>query len=350
MNTVKHVLMAENGGDGGAAGGGASAGNGGQGQGSANPVFADANAARTFLKEYVPGEDYLKAFDDTKVVPFATHIKTKVDEFGKQFPADWRTQIAGENQDALKTLERFQSPKALYDSYGALRSKMASGELKAITPFPDKGTPEEQLTWRTANGIPESHDGYVKSLKLGDGVKLTEDDQKTVESFAKSAHAAHLSPGHFNATVGWFLSEKQARDTARAEKDAEYRMQSEDALRSEWQTDYRGNIARINALLDQAPQGVKDLVLGGRLSDGTPIGNHPATLNWLVSLSRQTNPAGVVIPGAGGSLPQSIDDEITKIEKTMKEDRGAYNKDEKMQARLRELYSARDKFSGKKAA
>jgi len=46
-------------------------------------------------------------------------------------------------------------------------------------------------------------------------------------------------------------------------------------------------------------------------------------------------------PGQTSDPQQTVEDEIGQIEKVMREDRRAYNADEKMQARLRELYDIR---------
>lgn len=338
-NRRLYVYQYPEGGDGGAGGAGG-AGGGGAGE---QPAFPDAAAARTFLNDYVSEPDLIKDVPDDKILPWATHLKTKVDEFGKQIPATWRQIVAGDNPEHLKTLERFQSPKALYESYAALRGKMSSGELKQISPFPDKGTPEQQAAWRVENGIPlepKGDKGYKVSLP--DGMVLGEDDKAVVEHFAEAAHAAHMRPEHFNSTIAWYLNEKAARAQAMAEKDSEFRMGAEDTLRAEWGGGYRENVARITALLDQAPEGVKDLVAGARAHDGTIIGDHPQVVRWLADIARQLNPAGVNIPATGGSQAASIEDEIKQIEDVMEKDRRKYNSDEKMQARLRELYTARD--------
>lgn len=352
-NNRRHVYMEQAGGE--PAGGGAPAGGGGApaaggNGGGAQAPFADAATARGFLKEYVNDEGVLKAVPDDKVVGWATHVKTKVDSFGNQFPEKWRDLVAGDNVEHKKTLERFHSPKALYESYAALRQKMSSGELKATTAFPDKGTPEEQAAWRAASGIPAKPEEYLAAFKAPEGVEMTDDDKAVLGKLSASAHASHLPPSAFNATASWFLAEKQVRADARADKDDEFRATSEDTLRAEWGTDYRQNVARIGALLDTAPKGVKEQLAGARLSDGSRFGDHPEVLRFLVDISRQVNPAGVLLPGAGGNLSQSIEDEIGGIEKTMRENRSKYDKDEKMQARLRELYGAREKLQGKKAA
>ena len=89
--------------------------------------------------------------------------------------------------------------------------------------------------------------------------------------------------------------------------------------------------------------------MGGRFSDGTPFMSDPKVLNYLLGLARELNPLGTVLPGQGGDLAQGVDAEIATIEKFMKTNRGEYNKDAKMQARLRELYTARDTIKQKAA-
>jgi hypothetical protein len=67
---------------------------------------------------------------------------------------------------------------------------------------------------------------------------------------------------------------------------------------------------------------------------------------WLVHNAKTINPMASVVPGAGANLASAIEDEITSIEKVMRENRKAYNGDEKMQQRLRDLYSARERAKG----
>jgi hypothetical protein len=350
-------------GDGGAGGGGAGgggAGGGGQGAGGGNGQGAGAQGggqggegqpsaadARAFLAEY-SDPDVLKSVPDDKVVPWYARVKGKVDEFGKSFPAEWRKLVAGENPEHLKTLERFQSPKALYESYAALRGKLSSGELREMTPFPEKGTPEQQTQWRTINGIPEKPEDYKPQLPQG--AKLTDDDQAVIAGMAKAAHAAHMRPEHFNANVGWYLQTKNERAQALHDKNLEVQDATEETLRAEWGADYKGNIARIEGLLDMAPKGVKETVANARAADGTALLNNADFARYMVDLARQINPAGVVLPGSGGNMSQSIDEEIKGIEELMRTNRSEYNRDEKKQARLRDLYDARDRLRGGKAA
>lgn len=361
LSKNKHVLMQEAGAAG-AAGGGAAAGaaagaqagqQGGQQAGQQagqqqqqQGAFADAAAARTYLSEYVHEPELLKSVPDEKVVPWATHVKGRVDEHGKQFPADWRKLIAGDNAEHLKTLERFGTPKALYDSYGALRSKLSSGELKPVTAFPDKGTPEEQAAWRSSNGVPEKPEAYDLKLKN----KLTDDDNAVIESMRKAAHAKHVPQANVQAFAEWFFAEKDARTQARNERINQVSEANEEELRAEMGADYKPNMNRIKALLDTAPKGLAEMLGHARLQDGTRLGDNPNYVRWFVDLARQVIPAGVVLGGDGGDIGQTIDAELANIKKVMTENRAAYNKDTKMQARYRELLGAQNRMAGKKKA
>jgi hypothetical protein len=264
---------------------------------------------------------------------------------------DWRKDIAGDNADHLKTLERFASPKAMFESYTALRAKMSSGELKEAKPFPDKGTPEEQNAWRKEQGLPEKPEGYYEHLKFDDGLVIGEADKPAVDSFLKSAHASNMPTAAAKAAVAWYFEQQDVAAEARAEADKKVAQETVDKLRTEWGGDYRTNMNGIKALLSTAPAGVADKVMNTRMSDGTPLMSDPDFLRFLTSQYRQINPVSTVVPaGDEAAMAKSIDDEIGQIQKTMRENRPAYNKDPKMQARYRELLSARERMQGKKAA
>lgn len=326
-----------------ASGAAAGAAAGGAQGGGQQAAFADAASARTFLSEYVHDGEFLKGIPDDKVIPWAAKTKGRVDEFGKQFPADWRKLVAGDNAEHLKTLDRFQSPKALYESYNTLRAKLSSGELKPVTAFPDKGTADEQTAWRVANGVPEKAEGYT--FNVPKGVQLSDEDKGILTSLQQGAHAKHIPAAHAQAFADWMLTSRQAGIEQRAERDSALREQSEDAMRSEWGGDYKANRGRIGALLDTGPKGIRDMLGKARLADGSLLGDNPEWLRFFASVSRQLIPQGVVLT-EGADIGKSVDDEIASIEKTMRTDRKTYNKDEKMQGRYRELLGARDRLKG----
>jgi hypothetical protein len=262
------------------------------------------------------------------------------------WPEAWRLEMAGHNPDEAKRLERFNSPRDTYKSYRELEQRVSSGELKLAKPFPEKGTPEEQTAWRKENGIPEAPDKYDLNME---GVVIGDEDKPIIEGFLKYAHKANYTPQQVHAGLDWYYDHVEKQAEARAESDKQVMVASQDALRAEWGNEYRPNINRIHALLDTAPPGVKDKLLSGRMANGVPVGSDPDILRFLASVSREINPVTTVVPGAGANIASAIEDEISQIEKLMKENRAAYNQDEKKQARLRELYAARDRAKSRAA-
>lgn len=223
----------------------------------------------------------------------------------------------------------------------ALRQKVDSGELRSAAPFPDKGTPEEQVAWRKAHGIPEKPEDYSQSY--GDGLTIGENDKEFVDGFLKVAHESNASPQQVNNMLRWYYDQQEKNLSAQEERDAAYLAASEDTLRTEWGGEYRVNVNLMKGMVESMPESIRDLFVQARMGDGTALLNHPDMARWLVNTARIVNPVHTVVPGAGANVAGAIDDEIAQIEKVLREDRTRYNSDEKMQARLRQLYDARER-------
>lgn len=286
--------------------------------------------------------------DDTK--PDAKAVANPANADGKatpvaDWPADWREKAAGGDAKILQRLSRYASPKALTEALIAAQNRIREGEL-APRIKKDSGA-DEIKAYREAHGIPETVEGY--DLKK---YNITDADKPLVEGYLKRAHETHQTPEQVAAGLDAYyeISQKMADD--RHQQDAQVTQEAEDSLRTEWGDDFRRNINLIKSFLDGAPEGLKDRLLKGRLSDGRPIASDPSTLRWLLSLELDRNPVGIIAPASGENMRQSVDDEIKKIEDAMRKDRAAYNKDEKMQQRYRDLleYRIQQNEKGKKAA
>lgn len=253
------------------------------------------------------------------------------------WPDDWRNRYAGEDVKKMERLNRYASPAAAFDALLSLQSKIGAGELRSK--LPDNATKEQVAAWRSENGIPESPDKY----DLAD-VKVSAEDKAMVDGFLAKLHGANAPAAVAKEAVAWYYDEAERRTEERLNKDKQIAMTSEDALRAEWGDEYRTNVNMANGLLETIPADVRNLFRTGRLGDGTPIMSSPNVLKALVSWSRQINPVTTVVPNAGANIGSAIEDEIKAIEHTMKTDRKAYNEDDKMQSRYRELLDARSRI------
>ena len=259
------------------------------------------------------------------------------------WPEDWRTKVAAGDEKLGKVFERYSSPEDVAKALVAAQRRLTSGELRST--LPKDATPEQLAAWRQENGIPDSPEGYDLS-QLPGGLTIGEADKPLIEAFVKDMHGANASPELVKSAIASYyrLQEQQAGQLA--QQDATVHQRAEDELRREWGNDYRVNVNAMTALLDAAPAGVKEGLLGARLADGTLLGDNPTVLRWLAGMAREMNPVATVMPGSGANAMQAMSDEIASIEKTMREDPDKYWKGEsgaQMQARYRQLVDARDK-------
>lgn len=266
--------------------------------------------------------------------------------------ADWRDAYVkshGGDEKLRARLDRYASPDAVVDALFSVQTKISTGELKVTTPFPDKGTPEQQVEWRRSQGIPEAPDKY--GVQLGGGRVIGEDDKPMIDSFLKGAHAANMPPAYVNATLNWYYDTVEASQAAQAQHDRETKEALEDKLRTEWGPDYRTNKAVIEAFLDTGPAGTKDLLFSARLADGTPLVSNYDVVRFLVDKAREFNPPLPLTPGDGAQA-KGIEDELASLKSMMPNKNSEYwkgPKAEKLQARYRELISWQQKLAARAA-
>lgn len=262
---------------------------------------------------------------------------------------DWRDAMAtinGEVDPKIKrALDRYQTPEAVVAAHMVLRQRLDSGDL--TSKLPKDAKPEEIAAWRKDNGIPEKPEGYLEALP--NGLVIGDADKPGITKFVTAMHGQNASPAMVGAALGQYYALREAAAADRAEADGREEMATTDALRLEWGADFRGNMNAIHGLLDSAPAGLKDKLANARMPDGSAMMNDQSALRWFGALAREINPASTVVPGAGGNAGKGVDDRIGEIEKVMRTDRRAYDKDTKMQAELRDLYDARERFKARAA-
>ncbi len=264
-------------------------------------------------------------------------------------PDTWRENLAKGNEKLLGELKRFTTFDKYVESTWNLRQRLSAGEFRR--PLGENPTEDEIKQYRADNGIPEKAEDY----KLPDGLKIGEEDQPIIDEFLKFSHDKHRSQAEVQEVVDWyFKAQEQAREQM-YEQDLVVKQQSEDALRASWGQEFRGNVNAIQGWIKaSAPKGLFERLMGGRLADGSVIGNDVEMLLWLAQTARELNPAAAVVPGGAGATIDTVNGRIEAIDKMMRNDppgsRDAYFKDEKLQKEYRDLISARDAMKGGKAA
>lgn len=262
------------------------------------------------------------------------------------WPEDWRERLAGTDEAFLKHLKRYSSPanyaKAGFEAQQKIRTE---GIKKPLSP---DAKPEEVAQWRKENGIPETPDGY--EIKPREGYVWGEQDRPLLGKVQEFAHKRSWTPDRANEVGELYVELEEHIQAQRHEQDKAFRSQAQDELREKWGSGYRSEINGIkNYTTATMPPELPDLLFGGRMADGTKVGDHPLFLEWLASQGREINPAASVVPAGTTNAVKSMTDEIAQIEQTMATDAHKYWGDPAMQKRYADLVTAREKMNARAA-
>ncbi len=256
------------------------------------------------------------------------------------WPADWRENLAKgadgkPDEKVLDRLKRFSDPSGIWQSFRNLEAKQSSGEL--VPKLSKDATPEQIAAYRQANGIPEAPDKY--EIKLREGLVIGEEDKPVIEEFAKRLHGKNVSNEVMSGFVEAYYDILETQAQKATEEAGKRKQATEDALRKEWGEEFRPNQTRIQNLIEaNLPV---DSPLKAKLQ--RTIERDPDFAKMMDALARQIMPVTTLLPQGQGGLAASVDTEIAEIEKLMRTDRNAYNKDVKKQERYQELLAFRDR-------
>jgi hypothetical protein len=258
---------------------------------------------------------------------------------------DWRERIAGDDPKALQRLQRFPDVGSVFKSFREMEAKFSSGQVRQ--PLPENPTPEQIAEYRQANNIPEKFSDY--QIELSDGLVIGEADRPLVDAVLERAHAVNASPEVVNAVLDEFfvIQEQRAQEAAqRVETDKANLIET---LKGEWGGNFRAEMVAVHNLVQQAPDGLGDLILTARLADGSLLGNNIAATKWLAGVARELNPAGTVVPNAGGDQLGAIKDQIAEMEKEMSTNIRAWQhpSNNERRGQYGKLLEARDKLTAR---
>jgi hypothetical protein len=264
-------------------------------------------------------------------------------------PASWDVlrKLAADGDESLeKELARHTDLKSLAKSWKEQKAELSKRQAK--TDLSKDATDEQKAEWRKNNGIPEKASDY--KIELGDGLVVGEADKPIVDKFLGVAHEKGWKQDQVNDALGFYFQLKDQEEAEIVNTVKSARIQTEESLRQEWGPEYRSNVNAGYTLLQQTfGKETAALIISARGDDNIPLGSRPEWLKGMAKLAREINPAAALMPTSTANAA-GVETEIEQIEGVMKNDRAKYNADEKMQARLRDLYSARERMGGKKAA
>jgi hypothetical protein len=259
------------------------------------------------------------------------------------WPTDWREKMAGGDAKRLAELQRYTSPQAVDDARRAAAERISKGDLRQPKPEGAEATPEKLAEWRKAQGIPEAPDKYEmpKGLVVGDA------DKPIVDGFLKTMHEQDATPGEVQRALGWWQAHQEAQREAMLEADSTYRDQNVEALQREMGPEFRRNMKMAEEFLKDTPAGVYDAIGKARGPDGRLLFANAQVLSWFTNMALAKNPQAAVMGMTGPAANAAMETEISGLEKQMGDFNSDYHKGpnrDKLQARYRELITARDKL------
>lgn len=291
------------------------------------PEGEDTVAAREALGKFETAGDYLE------------HVSGLEN-------ANWRDAFAGDDAKFKSSLERYSTQADLGAAFREQRATISAGQYQQP---PAEGADEKTVAaYREANGIPAESAGYMENLP--DGMVVGEEDAEYMGDFMGVLHGLNAPPQYAHAVIEWYNGFSEKVQDEMAAEDATQHQETEGQLRTDWGTDFQANMNLVGTFLEtNFGKEAKDQMMNGRYPDGRAFMNDPAVLKGIAEVQRKIDPITQITP-PGGDAMQTMNDEIAEIEKVMREDRPRYNKDEQMQARLRELYDIRTQHERKTAA
>lgn len=257
-------------------------------------------------------------------------------EAPQSMPENWRSLMSGENKKTLNQLERYKTPADMANALIEAKQKIREGVSEKL---PENPTDEQIAAYREQNGIPAEHTGY--ELALNDGLVIGEDDKPIIDSVLQAMHGTNASPDTVNATVNAYYTMQEQAYADREVKDNSDRTDAVAALKDAWGADYQANQNAVVSLLNTVPEGIREELQSARLPNGDALFNSPDFMEWMAGVSRKSNPAATVMPNANNPV-QAMNDELTHIENTMKNEPNKYWGDPAMQKRYNELLGAKE--------
>lgn len=254
------------------------------------------------------------------------------------WPDDWRTIAAGEDEGLGKHLGRYSTVQDALKAGHEAAQKIRSGEWNQQPP--QEATDEDMAKWREEHGVPVEAAAY--DLPLPDGVEkegdLDEIHQLTRQAFREGFHERHLTQETVSGLIEMTNGIAERQMEAQAQRDAEQLEKAEDVLREDWGAEFRANV-NLNAryLADTFGEDWQ-MVLAARRPDGVRFAEDPDFARWVNKLAREAG--GTALQGGEGVTQKASAARKAEIENVMATDYARYMSDPSMQEDYSRLLAA----------
>lgn len=183
-----------------------------------------------------------------------------------------------------------------------------------------------------AKGAPQA--SFDADASQGDLAQQEQPEAASAFGVDKVAAVLGLPAETLAGARAWITGEAQFSDEQLAQFDKAHEAEAITELRALWGDKFLPNFKAIEAYLDTLPDNAGVFFKHARDGNGKAIANNPATLQLLLGQAQARRST---------TLSGSLAEQIAAIEHTMRTDRTAYDRDENLQARYRELLTMRER-------
>ena len=229
--------------------------------------------------------------------------------------ADWRKEIAGDDESKQNVLARYTDPNAAMNALFEARSKL--NERAQSSALPDNATDEQVAEWRTANNVPATAEEYA--LTLDDGLELGEDDKAAMAPIFNTLHGLNLSNDVASKVTSAILTqENQEMERMQAQHNLDMQ-ETTKLLKTQWGGDYDANVNLVKSLFASTlPGDMLDSFFTARMGTGKALFNSPEVMNAFAEMARKVNPAATLVPNVTNPR-QSLEGRLAELQGMMSE-------------------------------
>lgn len=224
-----------------------------------------------------------------------------------------RETLSGGDEDFMKELGRYKSVESLTKAMREARiAARNTGKAASTVPTLKEGANDAEIAaYREAYGIPADAKEYPGDFRAD--FKPTDGDKQLLGDFKAAMHSKNVPPQAAAAALDWYQDfatiQQQQRDGLMAKRETETMA----ALKAEWGSDYKPNIAAANHIMNQTigPEGAEEL-LGVRLEDGTRLQDNKNFVKMMAQLGSDYFGGTAIIKGDIETTGKSVQDQINE--------------------------------------
>lgn len=228
-------------------------------------------------------QEVLSSSETVVIEPVKTDPETKAENLNP----NWKKDIVGDDEDLLKTMDRFQNPKEMVKALKEARKLISS--TRAIPELAADAKPEEIAKYRETYGIPSDPKEYNLEMDI------PEEYKGAIDKYLEVAHQNNRPTSLVKNAIADYFKMEEANREHLTNKIFETQKASEEKLKADWGPLYKTNMETVTGFFEKTFGGTSQDILDAYLPDGTRIGDNAQVMANLLEVSKNTLGVSTII-------------------------------------------------------